>query len=128
MSWSDDKSIILLMLTLEQLELPPYELHKGPYVDSEAVENFVRKYVNDPSVIGPFIGGSRWYVIRSRKILNAIDAIKHIIPMVSLKNLKNSISRVEYITIKSLDDLTTLSPNERGVVEEFIYARPWWLT
>jgi len=128
MSWSDDKSIVLLMLTLEQLELPSYELHKGPYVDSEAVDNFVSKYVNDPSVIGPFIRGSRWYVIRSRKMLNAIDAIKHIIPMVSLKNLKDSISRVEYMTIKSLDDLTTLSPNERGVVEEFIYARPWWLT
>lgn len=126
-SWSDDENVILLMLAFEELELPPFELHEGPYVDSEAAENFLRKYMNDPNVVGPFIRGSRWYVIRNRKIPSAVDAIKHLLRIVSLKDLRDSVNHAEYIIIKSLDDLNILNPRERGVVEEFLYARPWWL-
>jgi tRNA nucleotidyltransferase (CCA-adding enzyme) len=115
------------MLAFEELELPPFELHEGPYVDSEAAENFLRKYMNDPNVVGPFIRGSRWYVIRNRKIPSAVDAIKHLLRIVSLKDLRDSVNHAEYIIIKSLDDLNILNPRERGVVEEFLYARPWWL-
>ncbi len=57
MAWSDDKSTILLMISLSELELPPYELHEGPPVNSNAAEEFIRKYVNDPGIIGPFIRG-----------------------------------------------------------------------
>lgn len=126
-AWSDDSSIILVMLTLSSLELPQYELHMGPPVNSEAVDAFLTKYINDNEVIGPFIRGSRWYVIRRRKIANAQDAIKSIIKGISVKYLKESLNNIEFYTINSLADLNNFSDILRNIVKEFLMKRPWWV-
>ena len=127
MAWSDDKTSILLMITLSELELPPYELHEGPPVNSNAVEGFIKKYVNDPSVIGPFIRGSRWFVVRRRRFYDAVDAIKYLVSTVSLKHLRVSLSNASYIRVRSVNDLNNFEQGERAVIEEFLWSRPWWL-
>ena len=126
-AWSDDKSVILLMISLNELELPPYELHEGPPVDSNAAVEFIRKYVNDPGVIGPFIRGSRWFVVRRRRFYDAVDAIRHLVNNVSLKHLRDSIGNAQFIRVRSINDLEALGQGERLVVEEFLWSRPWWL-
>ena len=127
MAWSDDKSKILLMITLSELELPPYELHEGPPVNSNAAEGFIKKYVNDPSVIGPFIRGSRWFVVRRRRFYDAVDAIKYLVSTVSLKHLRISLSNASYIRVRSANDLNNFEYVERTIIEEFLWSRPWWL-
>lgn len=127
MAWSDDKSVILLMLSLREARLPPYENHKGPLVDSDAARNFIKKYINDQNVVGPFIRGSRWYVIKKRRFVNAIDLIKYLISTISLKNLRSYVNEAEFFVIESIEDLRVFNTNERNVIEEFLYARPWWL-
>ncbi|WP_243678448.1 CCA tRNA nucleotidyltransferase [Vulcanisaeta distributa] len=127
MAWSDDKSTILLMISLNELELPPYELHEGPPINSNAAEGFIRKYVNDLSVIGPFIKGSRWFVVRRRRFYDVVDAIKHLASAVSLKHLRDSINNAQYVKIRSLNDLNNFGQVEKAVIEEFLWSRPWWL-
>ncbi len=127
MAWSDDKSMILIMISLSELELPPYELHEGPPVNSNAAEGFISKYINDPSIIGPFIRGSRWFVVRRRRFYDVVDAIKHLSSTVSLKHLRDSLNNAQYIKIRSIGDLNNFEQNERAAIEEFLWSRPWWL-
>lgn len=126
-AWSDDSSTILIMLTLESLELTPYELHMGPPVNSEAAYAFLSKYINNNDIIGPFIRGSRWYIIRKRKIINAQDAIKLITKNISVKYLRDSLSHLEFYTINSLTDLSNFDRSLRDVVKAFLIKRPWWI-
>ncbi|WP_243681092.1 hypothetical protein [Vulcanisaeta souniana] len=128
MAWSDDKSIILLMMIFEELELPRYELHEGPPVDSDAADSFIRKYVNRQDVVGPFIRGTRWFIVRNRRFPDVIDATRHIISTVSLKHLGNTLARSEYIKVKSINDIEVFHQSERAIVKEFLWSRPWWLT
>ncbi|WP_243675835.1 CCA tRNA nucleotidyltransferase [Vulcanisaeta distributa] len=129
MAWSDDRSVILLMISLNELELPPYEIHKGPPVNSDAAEGFLKKYINEPSVIGPFIRGSRWFVIRRRKFSDITDAIRHIASMASLRHLRSSLNDAQYVKLKTFNDLGGIfGPEERSIIEEFLWARPWWLS
>ncbi len=102
---------------------------KVPPVNSNATEVFIKKYVNDPGVIGPFIrGGSRWFVVRRRRFSDIIDAIKHLVTAMSLKYLRGgSLNNAQYVKIRSINDLNTLELTERVVVEEFLRSRPWWL-
>jgi len=60
---------------LETAVLPPYVLHKGPPVYDDAVDKFVEKYVGE-DVVGPFVQGSRVYVIKRRKYTQIADCIK----------------------------------------------------
>jgi len=127
MAWSDDKSIILLMISFNELELPQYELHEGPPVNSDAAERFIKKYINEQNIIGPFIRGSRWFVVRSRRFFDAVNAIRYLVSTVSLRHLRSSLNNAEYMKLKTPSDLEIFSLNERAIVEEFLWSRPWWL-
>jgi len=72
---SDEKSYVSLVYVLETAVLPPYVLHKGPPVYDDAVDKFVEKYVGE-DVVGPFVQGSRVYVIKRRKYTQIADCIK----------------------------------------------------
>lgn len=71
---SDEKTYVKVALLLESLELPPYELHEGPPVFSDALDKFIEKYVG-MDVAGPFVRGDRVYVIRRRRISRAEDCV-----------------------------------------------------
>ncbi|ABL87748.1 tRNA adenylyltransferase [Pyrobaculum islandicum DSM 4184] len=72
---SDEKSYVSLIYVVEQIELPPYMLHRGPPVYDGAVDAFVEKYL-DKDIIGPFVQGSRVYVIKRRRYTNISDCLK----------------------------------------------------
>jgi len=72
---SDEKSYVSLVYVVEQLELKPYVLHRGPPVYDEAVDAFVEKYIGE-EVIGPFLQGSRVYVIKKRRFTHVSECIQ----------------------------------------------------
>lgn len=72
---SDENTYISLVYVLDRLDLPPYVLHKGPPVYDDAVDAFVEKYLNQ-EVVGPFVMGSRAYVIKRRRFANIEDCLK----------------------------------------------------
>ncbi len=65
--YSDERTYVDLAFLVESATLPEYELHEGPPVFDDAVDKFVEKYLGE-DVVGPFVVGSRAYVIRRRKI------------------------------------------------------------
>lgn len=75
---SDDKTYVALVYVVESVELPPYILHRGPPVYDDAVDVFVEKYLGE-DVVGPFVQGSRVYIIKRRKYTHISECIeKHL--------------------------------------------------
>jgi tRNA nucleotidyltransferase (CCA-adding enzyme) len=72
---SDEKSYVSLVYVVEQLELTPYVLHRGPPVYDKAVDAFVEKYIGE-EVVGPFVQGSRVYVIKKRRFTRIEECIQ----------------------------------------------------
>ncbi len=75
---SDDETYVALVYVVESVELPPYILHRGPPVYDDAVDVFVEKYLGE-DVVGPFVQGSRVYIIKRRKYTHISECIeKHL--------------------------------------------------
>jgi len=122
--WSDEERRVMIMINAESLDLPPLELHMGPPVDSEASEVFISKYIG-AQVIGPFIRGSRWFVIRRRSVTRIEDAVTTIWSRSAPRDLRDGTPSMRRIT--SIEDLHHLDDEARAAVIEFLLKRPWWL-
>lgn len=84
---SDEKTYVDLVFLVESPTLPEYELHEGPPVHEDAVDKFVEKYAGT-DVVGPFVVGSRVYVIRRRKIREAEDCMGQALKELGLSPLE----------------------------------------
>lgn len=128
--WTDEKERIYLMFTFEKLELPDYELHQGPPVYSDDSIKFIEKYLNDESIVGPFIKGSRWYVIKKRKFKTVEDIVRAHIVQIAPKHLKKVCSEFKIYRIEDVEDFEriNLPTNVREVVKKFLIKQPSWLT
>jgi tRNA nucleotidyltransferase (CCA-adding enzyme) len=74
LAWSDEESLNVILLSLEQEELTPSKKHLGPPV-SRATESssFLTKHVkNSRTVSGPWIENERWVVERRRENTSAL--------------------------------------------------------
>lgn len=123
--WSDEEKNLVIMITLEKHDLTPHELHEGPPTYSNASLKFIEKYLNDSEALGPFIIGSRWYVIRRRKVVHVEDAVKSVIRILSLKHLP--LSTLKFYRVERVEDLDKVPENIKDVVYEHIIKRPKWL-
>lgn len=98
--YSDERTYVDAVFLVESATLPEYELHEGPPVFEDAVGKFVEKYLGE-DVVGPFVVGSRVYVIRRRKIreveecldktlkelgLTPVEVRRGVYPPISAKN------------------------------------------
>lgn len=72
---SDERTYVDVALLLESPRLPEFELHRGPPAYSESADKFVEKYLGQ-DVVGPFVEGTRVYVIRRRRVQDAEMCIK----------------------------------------------------
>ncbi|MEL9990433.1 MAG: CCA tRNA nucleotidyltransferase [Thermoproteus sp.] len=84
---SDEKTYVDLVFLVESPTLPEYELHEGPPVYKDAVDKFVEKYAG-ADVVGPFVVGSRVYVIRRRKIREVEDCVGRALKELGLSPLE----------------------------------------
>lgn len=77
-AWSDDKSVNMFILELEQRILPPVKIHLGPPLEKEQeCEKFVTKYLNNSTVVsGPFVENGRWIVEIKRKYTDVVALLE----------------------------------------------------
>ncbi len=127
-AWSDEKSRILIFVTLESLDLPVYELHEGPPVYTDDCIKFVEKYINDPEVVGPFVRGSRLYVIKRRKYYSIERLLQAQLPQITPKHLKKLVDKVKVYRVEKIEDLENVDECVRQLVLRHMFKRPDWLT
>ena len=126
--WTDEKEHIVITVTVEQLDLPDYQLHEGPPVYTDDVLKFIEKYVHDRECLGPFIMRERVYVIKRRKYTTIESLLKVQLPQAAPKHLKKLINKAKIIRITKLEDLNKLEhPEIKKVIVQHILKRPAWL-
>ena len=76
--WSNEKNLSIFIFELEQQILSNIKKHLGPPLEREVeCENFLAKYVDNPSVIsGPYIEDGRWIVEVPRKTMEAVALLR----------------------------------------------------
>jgi tRNA nucleotidyltransferase (CCA-adding enzyme) len=77
--WSDEKTLSIFVLELEQRILPSVKKHLGPPLTREnECENFLAKYAysNGDVVSGPYIEDGRWVVELRRRFTDAVEFLR----------------------------------------------------
>ncbi|HYB67745.1 MAG TPA: CCA tRNA nucleotidyltransferase [Candidatus Acidoferrales bacterium] len=78
MSWSDEKSLNVILIELEQDELPVSKKHFGPPVSRPTESaSFLNKHLkNKDTISGPWLEGERWVVEKKREYPSARDLLR----------------------------------------------------
>ena len=76
--WSDEKTLNVFVLELEQRVLPSVKKHLGPPLEREKeCENFLSKYArNDDVVSGPYVEDGRWVVELRRGFTDVVELLR----------------------------------------------------
>jgi tRNA nucleotidyltransferase (CCA-adding enzyme) len=76
--WSDEKTLSVFILELEQHVLPSVKKHLGPPLEREKeCEKFLSKYAHNNDVVsGPYIEDGRWVVELRRKVMDAVEFLR----------------------------------------------------
>jgi tRNA nucleotidyltransferase (CCA-adding enzyme) len=76
--WSDEKTLNVFVLELEQHILPSVKKHLGPPLEREReCENFLSKYArNDDVVSGPYVEDGRWVVELRRRFTDVVELLR----------------------------------------------------
>jgi len=76
--WSDEKTLNVFVLELEQRVLPSVKKHLGPPLEREReCENFLSKYArNDDVVSGPYVEDGRWVVELRRRFTDVVELLR----------------------------------------------------
>ncbi len=126
--WTDERQHVLIMMTLEELDLPPHQLHQGPPVYSDDAIKFVEKYLRDPECLGPFIMKDRVYVVKRRKYPTAETLLKAQLPQVAPRHFKKLLDRAKILRVEKLEDLKKVPPEIRNIILQHLLKRPQWLS
>jgi tRNA nucleotidyltransferase (CCA-adding enzyme) len=133
--WSDEKTLNVFVLELEERVLPSVKKHFGPPLEREKeCENFLAKYVHDDSVVsGPYIEDGRWVVELQRKFTDAIELLKE-----KLKEGGRNIGVAELVSralrkgfkILVNSEVIEVYVRNRDFAEfltDFLNGKPFWL-
>jgi tRNA nucleotidyltransferase (CCA-adding enzyme) len=77
-AWSDEKTLNVFVMEVEQRRLTGTKKHLGPPLEREKeCENFLSKYANNEAVVsGPYIESGRWIVELRRKHIDIVELLK----------------------------------------------------
>jgi tRNA nucleotidyltransferase (CCA-adding enzyme) len=77
-AWSDEKTLNVFIMEVEQRRLPSTKKHIGPPLEREKeCENFLSKYANNEAVVsGPYIEGGRWIVELRLKHTDVVELLR----------------------------------------------------
>jgi len=135
LAWSDESSFNVILLELEQDELPFAKRHVGPPV-SKATESasFLTKHlVSKNTVSGPWFEGERWVVEKRRAFPSAIELLK-----TALRSGGSDIGvasvparcfrrRVQILRNESVGPLLSTNQEFAKAMNTFLSGRPTWL-
>ncbi len=134
-TWSDENTLNVFVLELEQRVLPSVKKHLGPPLERKReCEKFLSKYAHNNDVVsGPYIEDDRWVVELRRKITDAVEFLKE-----KLKDGGRNVGAAELISQAFREKLRILINSEvvevyRGnwkfaeFLTEFLSGKPFWL-
>ena len=115
---------VTVMVELETAQLPGVLRHEGPPIDTPNASEFVEKWRDSPSAMGPpFLAGSRWYVDMARRHCSARETLEASIPMLDLGAHLNGPLRESHKVLR-LGDL--LKEERRGAMSALLdKSMPW---
>jgi len=131
-AWSEDDTCVMLF-ELQGLNLPPYYLHCGPPVYLDNAFDFVKKHVEaQDTVAGPWVSGSRLYVLKSRSKTSVVDILRIRLTRgdVSVSaGLMDAIKKARiYKSGEELAKLASRNVSFRQFLFDFLEARPPFLS
>jgi len=134
-AWSDEKSLNVILLELEQDELPPSKRHFGPPVSRSAESaSFLAKHVaNQSTVSGPWIGGGRWMLEKKREVVSARNLLKSILHSggreIGVASLPAACfkRRVSILRNEAIAELISRNRQFAKYMRNFLSGRPAWL-
>ena len=134
-SWSDEHSLNVILLELEQGDLSSSRKHMGPPVSRAAVSaSFLRKHMAAKGTIsGPWIEGDRWVVLKKRDCTSANALLKSTLKSggrnvgVASEPARTFQRRVKIIRGPSIGQLTDGNPEFGKALRVFLSGRPSWL-
>jgi tRNA nucleotidyltransferase (CCA-adding enzyme) len=134
-SWSDEHSLNVILIELEQSVLAGSKRHGGPPVSRFAESKaFLEKHAAAKDTLsGPWIEGDRWVVLKERNRTSATALLK-----ASLKSGGRNVGvasepartferKVEILSGPSIGRLVAKSPEFGMVLKRFLSGRPVWL-
>jgi tRNA nucleotidyltransferase (CCA-adding enzyme) len=135
LSWSDEKSLNVILLELEQDELPSTRRHVGPPVSraTESASFLTKHLVSKNTVSGPWFEGERWVVEKKRAFPSAIELLKSALRSggsdigVASEPARCFKRRVQVLRNESLGHLLSTNQEFAKAMNKFLSGRPTWL-
>jgi len=126
-SWTDEENICLIAFELPSLTLPYVKIHQGPPVHNPNVLQFIDKWIkNEDRIAGPWISGTRLYILRRNNIRNVVEIIRKGLSenrVAVSKGLAEDLRKAEIYT--SIEEVG--NTRARKFLELFLDGRPAFL-
>lgn len=127
-AWASGGELVLL-LELEALTLSPLEKHYGPPVYSDHNERFLKKYLREGAVAGPYVEGDRWVVIRRRKLRGVKEALAKLISAYNLgERITECLRRGYEVYVGPCAASASSNPEYRTHLASWLERRYPWLS
>ena len=134
-SWSDEKSLNVILIELEQDELPVSKKHLGPPVfRSTESASFLNKHVKSRDTIsGPWLEGERWVVEKKREYPSARGLLRTALRSggsdigVASELARHFRRRVIILRNESVERLIARNQEFAKAMTIFLSGRPAWL-
>jgi tRNA nucleotidyltransferase (CCA-adding enzyme) len=134
--WSDEKTLTIFILELEQRVLPSIKKHLGPpLARNNESDNFLAKYAhaNNNVISGPYIEDGRWVVALRRRCTDAVELLRE-----KLKDGGRTSGAAELVSQAFKEELNVLvnteickiySNNDDFAVflTDFLKGKPFWM-
>ncbi|UCF45399.1 MAG: CCA tRNA nucleotidyltransferase [Candidatus Bathyarchaeota archaeon] len=133
--WSDEKTVSIFVLELEQHVLSSVKKHLGPPLErKKECENFLSKYANSADVVsGPYIEDGRWVVELRRKVTNAVEFLKEKLSdggrNVGVAELVSRVFKEKFSILVKSEVVEVCGGNREFAVflTDFLSGKPFWL-
>jgi tRNA nucleotidyltransferase (CCA-adding enzyme) len=134
-SWSDERSLSVILLELENITVPGSRRHLGPPV-SRATESasFLSKHlVSRATISGPWVEADRWVVQKKRDFTSAADLLRTALRLggrsvgVASEPARQFQKRVEVLSGRSVEKLILGNEEFARAIRVFLSGRRAWL-
>ena len=134
-SWSDERSLNVILLELEQGVLTGSKRHEGPPVSRLAESaSFLEKHLaSEDTLSGPWVDGDRWVILKKRGCTSAAILLRAVLKSggrtagVASEPARKFQEKVEILSGISIVRLVRRSPEFARALKVFLSGRPSWL-
>jgi tRNA nucleotidyltransferase (CCA-adding enzyme) len=134
-SWSDERSLNVILLELEEGVLAGSRRHVGPPVSrfTESASFLEKHEDNEDTLAGPWIEGDRWLVLKRRDCTSVTALLKSTLKSggrtigVASEPARRFQEKVEILSGLSIARLVRKSPEFAAALKSFLSGRRPWL-